>query len=104
MHCSSPTEYRSRAEKVRIKARTESVTAIHQRGRQIWLSNVRANVRGMLSNVSEMLSNLREMLSNLYEMMSNVAAARTSGGSLASIPRRRGALLMEKWLSHPCAF
>jgi len=70
------------------------VTPSHQMGRQMMLSNVRgrlfnvremlSNVREMLSNVSEMLSNVYEMLSNLREMLSNVAAARTSGGFLAS--------------------
>ena len=43
-----------------------------------------SNACEMLSNLREMLSNVYEMLSNLREMLSNVAAARTSGGFLAS--------------------
>jgi hypothetical protein len=56
-------------------------------GRQTMLSNVRGrlfNLLDMLSNVREMLSNVRETLSNVRETLSNVAAARTSGGFLAS--------------------
>ena len=54
------------------------------RGRLFNVREMLSNVREMLSNVSEVLSNVYEMLSNLREMLSNVAAARTSGGFLAS--------------------